>query len=126
MKNTKKQTAKATDKKKPKAVHAQTDKADNADVTELLREVIKGIDVVAQRIESVRRTLWRIGEVRAYNKDGDKGAKDTLRELVADTFTPLVEEAMKGDGWADFCKSFVAGGNADAAQTCNKGKGGNK
>lgn len=44
--------------------------ADNATERELLREIAKGIGVIADRVESVRRTLWRIGEVRAYENKG--------------------------------------------------------
>lgn len=47
--------------------------ADNATERELLREVVKGLGVIADRVESVRRTLWRMSEVRNYENKGGKG-----------------------------------------------------
>lgn len=47
--------------------------ADNATERELLREVVKGLGVIADRVESVRRTLWRMSEIRNYENKGGKG-----------------------------------------------------
>ena len=47
--------------------------ADNATERELLREVVKGLGVIADKVESVRRTLWRIGEIRNYENKGGNG-----------------------------------------------------
>jgi len=40
---------------------------------ELLREIAKGIKTIADRVESVRRTLWRMSEIREYENKGAKG-----------------------------------------------------
>ena len=78
---------------KPTGRKAQTQKADNAGLPELLRELIAGVKVVADRVESVRRTLWRMSEVRNYENKGAKPTeKNALREAVADLFTPMAEE----------------------------------
>lgn len=72
---------------------AQAEQADNAGLPELLRELIAGVKVVADRVESVRRTLWRMSEVRNYENKGAKPTeKNALREAVADLFTPMAEE----------------------------------
>ena len=60
--------------KRKAAGKAQAAQSDN--VPELLREVIKALGVIAARVESVRRTLWRIGEVRNYENKGDNGGAD--------------------------------------------------
>ena len=57
--------------KRKAAEKAQAEKSDN--VPELLREVIKALGVIAARVESVRRTLWRMSEVRNYENKGGKG-----------------------------------------------------
>ena len=83
------QADKPTDRK----AQAQAQKADNAGLPELLRELIAGVKVVADRVESVRRTLWRMSEVRNYENKGAKPTpKNALREAVADLFTPMAEE----------------------------------
>ena len=61
---------------KPTGRKAQAERADNAGLRELLREVITGIKTVADRVESVRRTLWRMSEVRNYESKGEKQAEE--------------------------------------------------
>ena len=114
---------------KPTGRKAQAAQAENAGLPELLRELIAGVKVVADRVESVRRTLWRMSEVRNYeNKSAKPKEKNALREAVADVFTPLAEKfiadmasgridtapeyaAFRDDpNWAAFRESFNAGG----------------
>lgn len=40
---------------------------------EILREIAKGIKTIADRVESVRRTLWRMSEIREYESKSAKG-----------------------------------------------------
>ena len=60
--------------KRKAAGKAQAAQSDN--VSELLREVIQALGVIAARVESVRRTLWRMSEVRNYENKGDNGNAD--------------------------------------------------
>ena len=60
--------------KRKGAGKAQAAQSDN--VPELLREVIQALGVIAARVESVRRTLWRMSEVRNYENKGDNGNAD--------------------------------------------------
>ena len=85
---------------KPTDRKAQAQKADNAGLPELLRELIAGVSVVADRVkivadrvESVRRTLWRMSEVRNYAGKSDKGNGEADAET--DGAKP---EAKKGRG----------------------------
>ena len=85
---------------KPTGRKAQAAQADNAGLPELLRELIAGVSVVADRVkivadrvESVRRTLWRMSEVRNYAGKSDKGNGEADAET--DGAKP---EAKKGRG----------------------------
>ena len=64
---------KATGRKAKGAAQAA---AQSDNVPELLREVIQALGVIAARVESVRRTLWRMSEVRNYENKGDNGNAD--------------------------------------------------
>ena len=81
------------------AEKAQAEKSDN--VPELLREVIKALGVIAARVESVRRTLWRIGEVRNYENKGDKsgadaqGTKQAMIKLLGELYYPQWENLVQ-------------------------------
>ena len=74
---------------------AQAAKAGNADLPEMLREVIKALGVIAARVEAVRRTLWRIGEVRNYEREGAepdaKSRKQEIIRLLGEIHYPLWE-----------------------------------
>ena len=48
--------------------------AENATLREMLKTVIAELSVIADRVESVRRTLWRTEAVRAYHGKADAGA----------------------------------------------------
>lgn len=48
-----------------------------ASLRELLRQVIDGEKLIADRLESVRRTLWRMDEVRKYENKSGAGKPDT-------------------------------------------------
>lgn len=63
---------KATGRKAKGAAQAA---AQSDNVPELLREVIQALGVIAARVESVRRTLWRMSEIRNYENKGGKGDK---------------------------------------------------
>lgn len=54
--------------------------ADDLTERELLREIVKGLRVVADRVESVRRTLWRMSEIREYESKGAKGKPETAQD----------------------------------------------
>ena len=120
------------------AEKAQAEKSDN--VPELLREVIKALGVIAARVESVRRTLWRIGEVRNYENKGDKsgadaqGTKQAMIKLLGELYYPqwenLVQDISSGridtapeyaelralPDWAAFRASFNADGGKPKAK----------
>ena len=70
---------------------AQAAQSDN--VPELLREVIQALGVIAARVESVRRTLWRMSEVRNYENKGDKGGAG--KPEAADAGKPEAEGGTK-------------------------------
>ena len=125
--------------KRKAAEKAQAEKSDN--VPELLREVIQALGVIAARVESVRRTLWRIGEVRNYENKGDKsgadaqGTKQAMIKLLGELYYPqwgnLVQDISSGridtapeyaelralPDWAAFRASF----DADAGKPEAKG-----
>ena len=125
--------------KRKAAEKVQAEKSDN--VPELLREVIKALGVIAARVESVRRTLWRIGEVRNYENKGDKsgadaqGTKQAMIKLLGELYYPqwgnLVQDISSGridtapeyaelralPDWAAFRASF----DADAGKPEAKG-----
>lgn len=44
--------------------------AENATLREMLKTVIAELSVIADRVESVRRTLWRTEAVRNYHGKG--------------------------------------------------------
>ena len=77
--------------------------ADNATERELLREVVKGLGVIADRVESVRRTLWRMSEVRNYENKGGKGEplpeaekrKQEITRLLGEIYYPMWEGLVK-------------------------------
>jgi len=48
--------------------------SETATEKELLKALVVGTVKVSEQIEAVRRTLWRIGEIREYE---NKGAKQT-------------------------------------------------
>ena len=120
--------------------------ADNATERELLREVVKGLGVIADRVESVRRTLWRIGEVRNYENKGDKsgadaqGTKQAMIKLLGELYYPqwenLVQDIASGridtapeyaelralPDWAAFRASFNADGVKPKAADAGKPK----
>ena len=124
--------------KRKAAEKAQAEKTDN--VPELLREVIKALGVIAARVESVRRTLWRIGEVRNYENKGDKsgadaqGTKQAMIKLLGELYYPqwenLVQDISSGridtapeyaelralPDWAAFRASFNADGGKPKAK----------
>lgn len=124
--------------KRKAAEKAQAEKSDN--VPELLREVIKALGVIAARVESVRRTLWRIGEVRNYENKGDKsgadaqGTKQAMIKLLGELYYPqwenLVQDISSGridtapeyaelralPDWAAFRASFNADGGKPKAK----------
>ena len=126
------------------AEKAQAEKSDN--VPELLREVIKALGVIAARVESVRRTLWRIGEVRNYENKGDKsgadaqGTKQAMIKLLGELYYPqwenLVQDISSGridtapeyaelralPDWAAFRASFNADGGKPKAAGAGKPK----
>ena len=71
-KPTDKRTASASRRKLDKGAAVAADKT----LRELLGEIISGQKIIADRIESVRRTLWRTDAVRNYNgKGADAGAE---------------------------------------------------
>ena len=124
--------------KRKAAEKVQAEKSDN--VPELLREVIKALGVIAARVESVRRTLWRIGEVRNYENKGDKsgadaqGTKQAMIKLLGELYYPqwenLVQDISSGridtapeyaelralPDWAAFRASFNADGGKQKAK----------
>ena len=130
--------------KRKAAEKAQAEKSDN--VPELLREVIKALGVIAARVESVRRTLWRIGEVRNYENKGDKsgadaqGTKQAMIKLLGELYYPqwenLVQDISSGridtapeyaelramPDWAAFRASFNADGGKPKAADAGKPK----
>jgi len=130
--------------KRKAAEKAQAEKTDN--VPELLREVIKALGVIAARVESVRRTLWRIGEVRNYENKGDKsgadaqGTKQAMIKLLGELYYPqwenLVQDISSGridtapeyaelralPDWAAFRASFNADGGKPKAAGAGKPK----
>ena len=130
--------------KRKAAEKAQAEKSDN--VPELLREVIKALGVIAARVESVRRTLWRIGEVRNYENKGDKsgadaqGTKQAMIKLLGELYYPqwenLVKDIASGridtapeyaelralPDWAAFRASFNADGGKPKAAGAGKPK----
>ena len=130
--------------KRKAAEKAQAEKSDN--VPELLREVIKALGVIAARVESVRRTLWRIGEVRNYENKGDKsgadaqGTKQAMIKLLGELYYPqwenLVQDISSGridtapeyaelralPDWAAFRASFNADGGKPKAAGAGKPK----
>ncbi len=133
---------------KPTGRKAQAAQADNAGLPELLRELIAGVSVVADRVESVRRTLWRMSEVRNYTNKGDKGNGEAdaesrkqkmiqcLGELYYPQWESLVQDIASGridtapeyaafraePHWAAFRASF----NMDGAKPEAKKEGGAK
>ena len=128
--------------KRKAAEKAQAEKSDN--VPELLREVIQALGVIAARVESVRRTLWRIGEVRNYENKGDKsgadGTKQAMIKLLGELYYPqwenLVQDISSGridtapeyaelramPDWAAFRASFNADGGKPKAAGAGKPK----
>ena len=78
---------------------AQAAKAGNADLPEMLREVIKALGVIAARVEAVRRTLWRMSEVRNYEREGAepdaKSRKQEIIRLLGEIHYPLWEGLVK-------------------------------
>ena len=123
---------------KAKGAAQAAEKSDN--VPELLREVIKALGVIAARVEAVRRTLWRIGEVRNYENKGDKsgadaqGTKQAMIKLLGELYYPqwenLVQDISSGridtapeyaelralPDWAAFRASFNADGGKPKAK----------
>ena len=87
--------------KRKAAEKAQAEKTDN--VPELLREVIKALGVIAARVESVRRTLWRMSEIRNYENKGGKGEplpeaekrKQEITRLLGEIYYPMWEGLVK-------------------------------
>ncbi len=130
--------------KRKAAEKAQAEKSDN--VPELLREVIQALGVIAARVESVRRTLWRIGEVRNYENKGEKsgadaqGTKQAMIKLLGELYYPqwenLVQDISSGridtapeyaelramPDWAAFRASFNADGGKPKAAGAGKPK----
>jgi hypothetical protein len=122
--------------------------ADNATERELLREVVKGLGVIADRVESVRRTLWRMSEVRNYENKGGKGEplpdagkqKQAMIKLLGELYYPqwenLVQDIASGridtapeyaelralPDWAAFRASFNADGVKPKAADAGKPK----
>ena len=59
--------------------------SESATDTELLRAVVIGLCKLSEQLESLRRTLWRIGEVRNYTGKGgkpDAGAESRKAQMV--------------------------------------------
>ena len=75
--------------------------ADNATERELLREIVKGLGVIADRVESIRRTLWRMSEIRNYAGKGGKPDADTesrkaqIIKLLGEIYYPQWEGLVK-------------------------------
>ena len=87
--NMKKQSKPKAAKKDNAAAKPKTDKLkfkmcgyplefnEDADARNLLKGVIIGVLKLSEQGEAVRRTLWRIGEIREYeNKGANPSAKD--------------------------------------------------
>ena len=139
--------------KRKAAEKVQAEKSDN--VPELLREVIKALGVIAARVESVRRTLWRMSEIRNYENKGGKGdksgagaegTKQAMIKLLGELYYPhwenFVQDISSGridtapeyaelralPDWAAFRASFDAGaGKPEAADAGKpKAKGGKR
>jgi len=116
--------------------------SESATDTELLRAVVIGLCKLSEQMESLRRTLWRIGEIRNYAGKGgkpDAGAesrKAQMVKLLGEIYYPqwehLVNDIASGridtapeyadlramPDWAAFRASF----NADAAKPEAKAK----
>lgn len=74
-KPTDKRTASASRRKLGKGAAVAADKT----LRELLGEVISGLTTIADRVESVRRTLWRTDAVRNYNGKGADAGAETVK-----------------------------------------------
>ena len=147
--NAKKATAKKAHGANANATHgkatgrkAQAAQAENAGVIELLRELINGVKTVADRVESVRRTLWRMSDVRNYeNKGGESDAErrkqamiKSLGELYFPQWEKLVDDIASGridtaPEYAEFraephFAEFRASFNADGVKPNGKAEGG--
>lgn len=48
--------------------------SDTATDTELLKALVIGMAKLSEQLEAIRRTLWRIGEIREYESKGAKAA----------------------------------------------------
>ena len=74
---TPKQAKPKTDKLKFKMCGYTLEFDEDADERKLLKGVIIGLLKLSEQVEAVRRTLWRIGEIREYeNKGANPSAKD--------------------------------------------------
>ena len=69
-----KQATPKTDKLKFKMCGYTLEFNEDADERKLLKGVIIGLLKLSEQVEAVRRTLWRIGEIREYDGKGAKAA----------------------------------------------------
>lgn len=69
-----KQAKPKTDKLKFKMCGYTLEFDEDADERKLLKGVIIGLLKLSEQVEAVRRTLWRIGEIREYDGKGAKAA----------------------------------------------------
>ena len=94
--------SKATAKKKAGRKAAQTAKADKGGLREILGKILDSLEVIAARQESIRRTMWRMSEVREYQGKGEKkdaGEQAADRDAIAllvDFLLPVFKQ-LKAD-----------------------------
>jgi len=78
----------AADVKKRKAKKADGEGETLRELLAVGNVIVDRLEMVAGRLESIRRTLWRIGEVRAY-----KGGNGEPANVTAGADTPSATDA---------------------------------